>query len=224
MRTRFLFPSLLLIALLALGCGTRPAAEEGAAAEAEGKTTTASAPRASRAATATPAAIVLPEGATLTVRIGQDLGSKISRTGDTFLGTVVEPVEVNGKVAVPAGAVTTGRVVEAQPLGRIKGEARLQVRLENLEINGNRYAIQTGGITRIEEGKGKRSAALIGGGAGAGAIIGGIAGGGKGAAIGAAAGAGAGTAGAVLTGKDDIVLPAESTLSFQLREPVELKR
>jgi hypothetical protein len=63
---------------------------------------------------------------------------------------------------------------------------------------------------------------MVGGGAGVGALIGGLAGGGKGAAIGAIAGAGAGTAGAAFTGNRDIVLPAESMLSFKLTEPLTL--
>jgi hypothetical protein len=54
-------------------------------------------------------------------------------------------------------------------------------------------------------------------------VIGGLAGGGKGALIGAAAGAGAGTAGAAYTGNKEIVLPAESTLSFKLAEPLTVK-
>jgi hypothetical protein len=63
---------------------------------------------------------------------------------------------------------------------------------------------------------------MIGGGAGAGAVIGALAGGGKGAAIGAAVGAGAGTAGAAFTGNKNIVLPAESAVSFNLLKPVEV--
>jgi hypothetical protein len=64
---------------------------------------------------------------------------------------------------------------------------------------------------------------MIGGGAGGGALIGGLAGGGKGALIGAALGAGAGTAGSAYTGEKEIVLPAESALSFKLTEPVTIK-
>jgi hypothetical protein len=41
-----------------------------------------------------------------------------------------------------------------------------------------------------------------------------------GAAIGAAAGAGAGTAGAAYTGKKEVRVPAETTLTFQLVRPV----
>jgi outer membrane lipoprotein SlyB len=53
-------------------------------------------------------------------------------------------------------------------------------------------------------------------------VIGALAGGGKGAAIGAAVGAGAGTAGAAFTGNKNIVLPAESAVSFNLLKPVEV--
>jgi len=43
------------------------------------------------------------------------------------------------------------------------------------------------------------------------------------AAIGAVAGAGAGAAGGTFTANKEIVLPAESVLSFKLEQPLELK-
>ena len=85
------------------------------------------------------------------------------------------------------------------------------------------YDVKTNSVSRYLKGKGKRTATLIGGGAGGGALIGGLAGGGRGALIGVAIGAGAGTAGAAYTGEKEIVLPAESTLSFKLTQPVTLK-
>ena len=63
---------------------------------------------------------------------------------------------------------------------------------------------------------------LAGGGTALGAIVGGLAGGGKGAAIGALAGGGACAGGAAFTGNKDIVLPAESALSFRLKSSLEV--
>jgi hypothetical protein len=170
-----------------------------------------------------PAPMMVPAGTMITVRLGQALGSKISQTGQTFTATVGEPVEVEGKTVIPTGATASGVVADAKPLGRFKGAASLQVKLTSITVDGSEHAIETSSVVRTATGKGKRTAGMIGGGAGLGALIGGLAGGGKGAAIGAVAGAGAGTAGTAFTGNKDIVLPAESALSFKLEQPLEVK-
>jgi hypothetical protein len=169
-----------------------------------------------------PQPLVVPAGTTLTVRLGESVGSKISSPGQSFSATLSSPVTVDGNTVIPAGAAARGTVVDAKPLGRFKGGAILEVRLNSITVNGTEQRIKTSAVTRTLKGKGKRTAVMAGGGTALGAIIGGLAGGGKGAAIGAAAGAGAGTGGAAFTGNKEIVLPAESALSFRLTSPLEV--
>src|SRR6185436_3016834 len=71
-------------------------------------------------------------------------------------------------------------------------------------------------------GANKRTGKYVGGGALLGAIIGGIAGGGKGAIIGGAVGAAGGAGVQIATRGHDVNVPAESLLTFRLREPMQL--
>jgi hypothetical protein len=170
-----------------------------------------------------PKPIIVPADTEITVVLDSTLGSKTSTPGQAFTATVQEPVEIEGKVAIPKGARATGTVKDAKAAGHFKGGAVLALTLTSIEINGKDHEIQTSDATQVSKGKGKRTAALIGGGAAGGAGIGALAGGGKGAAIGALIGAAAGTGGAALTGNRDITLPAETALSFKLLQPMEVK-
>ncbi len=169
-----------------------------------------------------PTVVELPRGTRLPVRLDQAVGSKISQPGEPFGATIAEDVIVGGQVIIPHGARAEGTVIDAKPLGRFKGGALLEMRLERVHTRWGSYPVTTSTMERAEKGKGKRTAGFIGGGGGVGALIGGLAGGGKGALIGGLAGAGAGTAGSAFTGNKQIVLPAETLLTFRLEHPVHI--
>jgi hypothetical protein len=157
----------------------------------------------------------------LRVRLDQTLDTRRNRGGDPFYATLSLPVTVDGSTVLPTGTRFTGHVVEARPSGRLKGRAHLSLQLDSLELNGAAYDIRTAHLGRVSGGHKKRNWALIGGGTGTGAAFG-VIGGPVGVAVGAGAGAAVGTTSAVITGKKNVRLPAETPLGFTLLTTVDL--
>ena len=173
----------------------------------------------SQAAPAGPVRVTITAGTNLAIRVDQRISVKTSHAGDTFSGEVVNPiVDPNGNTVVPKGTQVGGVIDEAHKRGRFKGASVLELRLTTMTLNGTQYKLRTADLTERKKGKGKRSAAMIGGGAGLGMLIGGVASGGTGLLIGGLAGGGAGAAGAGLTGNRDLDIPAESIVHFTLSQ------
>jgi len=228
MRSRYLLPVLALYLAFALfGCSRKPSDASNDANSPNAQSTSGSSgtqPAETQESRREREPIVVPARTMVTVRLGSALGSKVSRSGETFTGSVARDVRVGDEVVIPRGAKVSGTVTDAKPLGRFAGGAELQVRLDSIDLHGAELPVRTEVQTFSAKGKGKRTAVMTGGGAALGGIIGGLAGGGKGAAIGLAAGGGAGAGGAAFTGNKDIVLPAESVISFELSHSLEIRR
>lgn len=164
-----------------------------------------------------PANVNVPAGTNLTIRINQHISVKSSRAGDRFDGEIAEPVlGDNNTMVIPRGTPVGGMIVASHKRGHFKGASILELRLTSMTLNGTEYRLDTRDLTRTKKGKGKRSAAFIGGGSGLGMLVGGVATGGVGLLVGGLAGAGGGTALAGLTGNRDIEIPAESIVHFKL--------
>lgn len=166
------------------------------------------------------ATVTVPAGTAVSVRMVDSVDSKTAQVGDTFRATLNAPIELDGNIVVPADADVVGRVVEVQSRGRFKGEGLLTIELTRLRYNGQSYSITTASWTKELKGRGKGTAAKVGGGAALGAIIGGIAGGGKGAAIGTVVGGGAGAGAQGVDKQKQVELEPETLVTFRLDQPV----
>jgi hypothetical protein len=185
--------------------------------DASGQPGTAPAPGA--APIVRPADVNIAAGTNRTIRINEHISVKTSHAGDRFDGEVVDPVVGdNDHVVIPKGTPVGGVVVASHRRGHFKGSSILELRLTSLTLNGTRYRLDTGDLTQTKKGKGKRSAAIIGGGAGAGMLIGGVATGGVGLLVGGLVGGGGGTLLSAFTGNRDIEIPAESIVRFKLAD------
>jgi hypothetical protein len=171
-------------------------------------------------APAAPAKITIPAGTGLTIRLNEELSSEKAQVGDVFHGSISAPVTIDNETVIPTSADVEGRVVEVKSAGRFAGQSVLTIELTRLLMNGKSYNLQTDRWSKSGSGRGKSTAAKIGGGAAAGAILGGIFGGGKGAAIGAAAGAGAGTGVSAINKGQQIILKPETLLNFQMENSI----
>lgn len=168
----------------------------------------------------TPVDVHVPRGTTLAIRINQHINVKTAHAGERFTGEVVNAVTAEGtdRVAIPRGTPVNGVIDASHRRGHFKGRSILELRLTSMTLNGQSYRLDTHDNVRTKKGKGKRSAAFIGGGSGLGMLVGGLASGGVGLVVGGLAGAGAGTAIGGLTGNRDIDIPAESVMNFRLAD------
>jgi hypothetical protein len=173
-------------------------------------------------AATTAAALAIPAGTSITVRLQDSLSSRFSVPGQRFDAVLDEPIMVDDRVVVPTGAPVTGYVTSARRSGRLRHPGELGVTLDSVSIGGRQLALATSNIVVRGGSHKKRNLAWIGGGTGGGALIGALAAGGKGALIGSGIGAAAGTTTAFISGKKDVGFTAEHRLRFRLNREVSL--
>ena len=170
--------------------------------------TSASAPP----APAAPVVRTIPAGTSVVVRTHGTLSAHDTNVGSRWSGSLARPLIYHGETIFAAGTAVSGEVVASKGVGRFKGAGDLGI--VATDIGGHR--VETSEYEKLRKGRGKRSTAFTAGGGGLGALIGGLAGGGKGALIGGLAGAGGGAAAGSYTGNTDVVIPAESIVTFRL--------
>ena len=130
---------------------------------------------------------------------------------------------MDGLVIFRQGTPVTGRVIAVQEAAHYKGSSLLTIELTSITRHDERLTITTDPYSVQGKGRGANTAEKVGGGAAVGAILGGILGGGKGAAIGAAAGGGAGAGVNTVTRGEQVQIPSETLIRFNLTNTLSLK-
>jgi hypothetical protein len=166
--------------------------------------------------------VELPAGTNLVVRMIDGVDSEVAQMGQSFQGSLDEPVMVSGEAVIPRGSDVVLKLVDAKESGKLTGRAELTLDLVSIRVNGRMVDVNTQTVSRESDSRGATTAKRAAGVGAVGAIIGAIAGGGKGAAIGAAAGGAAGAGTGIITKGERVKIPSETRLTFVLDTAVRL--
>jgi hypothetical protein len=167
-----------------------------------------------------PVQMQIPAGSAITIRMIDSVDSSVNQPGEIFHASLDQPLVVGDRVAVPKGADVYVRLVSASSAGRMTGRSELRLELVKLEFQGQSYPLVSSTYGLSGASRGKDTAKKVGVGAVLGTLIGAIAGGGKGAAIGAGVGAAGGGVYQGATHGEQVKIPSETKLDFQLEQPV----
>jgi len=175
----------------------------------------------------------VPAGTVLMVRLDTTLATFSNRVGDPFRGSITQPIVVDGKTIIPAGAAVEGRVTRIVAPRRISGRPTIAILPEAVILpTGERYyldatltdtSIPGTGVNNEGHFKGnghdRHDTIIQSAGTGSGIVIGGLVGGPIGVLVGGAIGAGATTT-LWLTKHRDAAMPAGTQLTLELNRPL----
>jgi hypothetical protein len=166
-----------------------------------------------------PKQVEIAAGTTITIRMIDGVDSSVNRAGEIFHASLDAPIVIGDEVVVPRGADVYVRLVSANSAGRMTGKSELHLELVKLEFQGQSYPLVSSTYDVSGSSRGANTAKKVGIGAVAGTLLGAIAGGGKGAAIGAVVGGGGGAVWNGVTHGQQVKIPSETKLDFQLDQP-----
>lgn len=167
--------------------------------------------------------VTVPSGTAIKIAVAARVTSETAQPGDTWSGTVKEPVVIGDRVAIPAGSTVTGVVSGAK--AAVKGSrAFLVLAVKSVDVNGKSYPLSASADSMIAGSTRARNVGAVAGGAAAGALLGkAIGGSGKGALIGGLIG-GAAATGAVAASKGyQVEVKEGAEVTFNVNESVTMR-
>lgn len=84
----------------------------------------------------------IPSGTPLYIQLVEELSSKTSLRGDTFRIKLSDPVKVDGRIVIPAGASGRGEVIDAAPAGMGGKPGELVLAARHLSVGGRQVPLR----------------------------------------------------------------------------------
>jgi len=178
----------------------------------------------------------ISSGALLHTRIRETLSTVNTPVGTRFTAEVTTPMEVDGRVVIPAGSVVNGRITVVRGGRRISGAAAIHLLPENVTLpDGTHYTLHaqvvaTGqdNVTRVDN-EGtilrrdhiKETLAVMSLTTGSATAAGAMIGGGVGALVGAGIGAGVSTVWWLKQDRQEVI-PQDTAIVFDLITPISV--
>ncbi|HVC00503.1 MAG TPA: hypothetical protein VNJ12_14385 [Candidatus Dormibacteraeota bacterium] len=167
--------------------------------------------------------VTVPEGTPILIRMIDSVDSSVNKPGDIFHASLEEDLRIGDVVVARKGTDVYGKLMSVQSAGRVTGKSELALELTGIRtVDGRIQPVVTGAYQEAGKSRTKQTVEHSVIGAALGAIIGGVAGGGGGAAKGVGIGAAAGAGVTVITRGQQVKVPSETLLQFQLAQPITI--
>ena len=113
---------------------------------------------------ARPAGLLAPAGSEVTIELTERVGTRGHRHGDHFRLKLAEPLVVDDRVVIPAGAAGEGEIVDVARPGMSGRPGKLILAARYVDVGGTHVALNALRLSGVGESRRDRSAALsIGG-------------------------------------------------------------
>jgi len=166
----------------------------------------------------------LPAGTKLSVRMDNEINSKVASVNDTFTTTLAAPVVIQETMLLPVGTIIEGRVTRVKRASFGRKDGNLEVSFQTIRLaNGAKREIEGVLADNLKiESSSTTNVLLVLGGTALGGIVGAVSKIENGALIGAGVGAGAGTGFAFLRKGKEVSLKADKEFEIKLTKKINL--